>query len=34
MKVTVAEAIDPNLPPEQRIYTLPDFDRTWDELLT
>lgn len=33
VKITVADATDPSLPPERRISTLPDFDRSWDDLL-
>jgi hypothetical protein len=31
--VTIAEAADPHVPLDQRIYTLPDFDRSWDDRL-
>lgn len=31
--VTIAEAADPNAPPDQRILTLPDFERDWESRL-
>jgi hypothetical protein len=33
VKITVADAIDPRVPPDRRISTLPDFDRPWSDLL-
>lgn len=31
--MTVAEVGDPNVPPERRLATLPDFSRTWEDRL-